>query len=141
MNRVSSKLRNMDFSFHHEVSTNGVPISLLYFRMVPPSATDTDVSVSRKKRRINIDDTVSSDTQLTLMGRRVGLDPGKQSIIIMICERDEMGNFKSNFLQRSNHKSGVDHSKNSYVMRDALPHFSVQINGALSSTREFVTLI
>ena len=64
MRVVSKKLQNSGFKFHHEISTNGVAVSLLYSKIKLPLEHKQHIPPA------------------TLPGFKVGLDPGKRNIFV-----------------------------------------------------------
>ena len=76
-NQVWSQMLNLDairrkltkWKFHHKISTDGVPASILYSRQ-----TDKSIGVNAKK---------------STSAYRVSLDPGKYNVVMMIDKRGQ----------------------------------------------------
>ena len=82
LDRVNRKLRNAGFRFHHEISTDGVAISVLYSKEASRPAEESPLP---KRPRTTRSNNVKDEEG----GRKVGLDPGKKNIITMVCERNQ----------------------------------------------------
>lgn len=101
LDRVNRKLRNAGFRFHHEISTDGVVVSLLYSREACRPAEEGPPP--KRLRTTGYDDDDGKDEE---GGRKIGLDPGKRNIVTMVCERNErlryttaQRNFESSLLR------------------------------------------
>ena len=81
--KVDRKLRK-GFRFHHEISTDGVSISILYSR--PKPRAPTDMATPRVDRAGKLSIHCSGEYDSAPPCKRVGLDPGKRNVATMIDE-------------------------------------------------------
>lgn len=81
--KVESKSRN--FSFHHELSTDGVAVSLLYSRVSARGDKECPCDTGRETSTPTSRDEDKKDKKDRNLppGRTIGLDPGKKNILTM----------------------------------------------------------
>ena len=92
---MKAKMRNAGFSFHHEISTDGVAVSLLYSKVNHVHGYNHDAHRPNKimrtyrppvERDMDEGEVVAPEDGGSTSGKRVGLDPGKRRIFTMVCE-------------------------------------------------------
>ena len=74
---LHKKLKRNSFKFHHEISTDGVAMSILYSRRASVGETKLPATGER-------DSKASRHSTITCPSRSIGLDPGKKNIITMV---------------------------------------------------------